>query len=217
MRLEWIFLILYGVAGIVNLVIWGLKGNRKGNYVTKPFLMSLLLGYYILVAPEINILIVVALILALVGDVLLMFQEKRTLFAFGLGLFLTCHVMYILAFVQPFERILQAPVWAYFLVIPYAVYGFFIFRHLAPSLKDLKAPVMVYIIVIMVMGYFAVLRLWAYPQLQALLPFIGSLFFMGSDTILSIHTFKTKIKYAFFYLMLLYLGAQFLIVQGFVI
>ena len=74
----------------------------KIRHSTKPFLMPLLILYYLIAANRlgisVNLLILIAVLLGFVGDVVLMKPKVQILFMVGLGSFLLGHLLYIVAF-----------------------------------------------------------------------------------------------------------------------
>lgn len=67
--------------------------------ITKPLLIPLLFGYYVLSASEVMFLVALALAFGWLGDVLLL-GKKEIWFIAGLAAFLTGHIMYILVFIS---------------------------------------------------------------------------------------------------------------------
>ena len=81
----------------------------------------------------------------------------------------------------------------------------------------MKIPTYIYMVVILVMSFASLIRIWIVGiSLSFLLPFIGSLFFLCSDYMLGLHTFKGKFKNGNIYIMATYVLAEVLIVGGYV-
>lgn len=147
---------------------------------------------------------VAALTFSLIGDVLLIWKEK--LFVPGLVCFLLAHFCFIYAFLyQPLERI------SYLTVLPYALFvGVFMFI-LWPALKNLKIPVLVYSVVLAAMAWLALNRYLAYFNIGAFSAFVGSLFFVASDSVLAVGKFRRPDKNLEFHILSTYFTAQWLI------
>lgn len=90
--------------------------------------------------------IFVGLVLCLVGDVLLMWQEKGPFMA-GIGAFLLGHIAYLIAFGMRGLHGLTAVI-ALVAVIPLAV---FLLRWLWEGISELRVPVIAYVVVISMM------------------------------------------------------------------
>ncbi len=211
-----IFLILFIVISILNF-IFEIKGNKKGRYFTKPFLVPLLILFYLFSVSTPNYYILLALMGGFIGDVFLMWPEKQTFVLSGISAFLLGHVFYIILFLTSTQFLKEVHIWFYFLLIPYIVLGIYLARKLYPSMKTMKFPATIYISVLYIMSFTSLTRIFEISYLLFILPFIGSLFFIISDTILAFDMFKIHKKYNDVYVMSTYVIAQLLIVLGFVI
>lgn len=189
---------------------------NKGRCYTKPFLMPLLAIYYISSVEEVNKLIVMALVFAFLGDVFLMWSERKSNFMLGLGAFLIGHLCYVLLFLQNVSITQSVPVWFYFIIIIYAIGARAVMKKLTMYLGDMKIPTYIYMGVILFMSFTSLARIWAMDMsISFFLPFIGSLLFLCSDSMLGFYTFKGKFKNGNIYIMLTYVLAQVLIVVGY--
>jgi uncharacterized membrane protein YhhN len=205
-----VLFILFAAANLISLK----AENSKWDEITKPFLMPLLLLFYLSCVSAPNGFIVAALIFGFLGDVFLL--GSGFFFMAGLFAFLTGHVLYIIAFLTAvsFSHI---PIWFYLLIIPFAAYALFVYRKLLPHLKEMKLHVALYLIVIISMSFASLLRLWTFNGSTAWLPFIGSLLFIVSDSLLSFNTFKSKVHGREVIIMLTYILAQMFIIAGFIL
>jgi len=79
----------------------------------------------------------------------------------------------------------------------------------------MKVPVIVYLNVILIMSFASFTRIWALKGLSFWLPFVGSIFFIASDSLLAFRNFKVKLLKGWASIMITYIFAQFLIVFGF--
>lgn len=197
-------------------IIFTKNEYNKGRYCTKPFLMILLTIYYISSVSEINYLIVMALVFAFIGDVFLMWPERKYNFIIGLLAFFIGHICYIFLFSQNISFTKDIPLWFYLIIIIYAIGARSVMKKLKGYLGNMKIPAYIYMAVILLMSFTSLARIWIMDMSIAfLLPFIGSLFFLCSDSILGFYTFKGKFKNGNVYIMLTYVLAQVLIVSGY--
>lgn len=210
MSLSLIVLSIFMLLSCFN-IYFNLRRMRKGIMLTKPFLMPVLLFFYLASAVHSNWMLCAALICGFLGDVLLM--KEGVYFILGLLSFLLGHIFYILTFTTDVKQITLV---AYFTILPYAVTGVLISKKLLPSVKELKAPIIIYMAAILMMSFTSVLRFGSVPSYSSWLTFTGSVFFIISDTILAFNEFKGNITNNGVYVMTTYLLAQLLIVSGFI-
>jgi uncharacterized membrane protein YhhN len=183
------------------------------RFFTKPLLMPALASYYYFCSPAPDILVLIALMLAFIGDVALMWPWKKPLFITGLSAFLLGHLFYVYIFLMSVD-FLYGRYYLIFMAIPFMLIGYFIFRKLSNYLGDMKIPVVIYMIVIMLMCFLSFTRVCCFSGQQLFLPLIGSVFFVTSDTILAFYEFKSKFPKGGVYYMSTYILAQLLIVIG---
>jgi len=79
----------------------------------------------------------------------------------------------------------------------------------------MKVPVIVYLNVILIMSFASFSRIWALKGLLFWLPFVGSIFFIASDSLLAFRNFKVKLSRGWASIMITYILAQLLIIFGF--
>lgn len=156
------------------------------------------------VQPPYKMLILAGLLASLGGDIVLTLHEKW--FAAGLGSFLLAHGFYILAF-KPAAG--QAA--SYGTLLPFILFGFLMFRTLAPNLGRLKLPVFVYIAAITVMAWFAADRFIDLGGWKALSALAGAMLFLASDSVLAYARFIKDFRSAQLWILGTYFPAQLLI------
>lgn len=188
--------------------------NVKVRRATKPLLIPLLLLWYRLQVAAPMTLVMSALAASTGGDILLLWPRRQSTFTAGLASFLTAHALYIAVFAAGIPRADGLPAWFYLAIVPYSLYCIGLFRALRPYLGPMKAPFVLYSAVISTMSLISLLRAPAFCGAGFYMPFIGSLLFMASDTILAIDTFRSKILAGDTYIMATYATAQVLIVAG---
>ncbi|MGK0465209.1 lysoplasmalogenase [Clostridium sp.] len=197
-------------------MIFTKNGYVKGRIYTKPLLMPLLAIYYIESVASVNKLIVIALVFAFMGDVFLMWSERKNNFLLGLGAFLIGHICYVLLFLQGNYFVKNLPAWFYLIIIIYTIYAIAIMKKLTKYLGDMVIPTCIYMVVILSMSFTSLARIFVMGMsISFLLPFIGSLLFLCSDSMLAFYTFKGKFKNGNIYIMLSYVVAEVLIVSGY--
>jgi len=191
--------------------------NKKGSHLTKPLLMPLLILFYLTSTNEINYLLVISLIFAFFGDVFLMWSKKEFNVLMGITSFLLGHLLYIFLFINSTSMLKDIPYMFYLLLIPYVLFDLYLIKKLFPSMKTMKFPSFIYMSIILIMSFTSLSRIWSVSFLPFLLPFIGSIFFIISDTLLAFDMFKYKHKDNNVVVMITYIVAQLLIVLGFII
>lgn len=186
---------------------------------TKPMLMPALALYFL---AEIHffekyklnktaILIIIALIFAWFGDLFLMWTGVNpNFFMAGLGSFLIMQLCYIFLF-KPFNiNDLKENIILNGLVI---LFGISIFSYLYNTLGPLQIPVFVYFLAILSMVLSAV-GMYAREAIAGKIVVWGAVLFMISDSLIAINKFKFNLPYSGFLIMITYILAQWLIING---
>jgi uncharacterized membrane protein YhhN len=217
MKKLFLFLFLLASTGelVSNVVAWPFL-----HTVCKPAIVLALLGYYWMTQREqkssVSLLMVMALFFSWVGDVLLM-GEGESFFIYGLVSFLTAHVLYIFVYRQHRYaddsqelKGLQRVRFAF----PIVFAGIGLVTILYTRLAELRIPVMVYAGVITIMTLNALFRYGRTNTSSFAMVFGGAILFMISDSLLAINKFLEPLSYSGVWIMLTYIGAQFLIVKG---
>jgi uncharacterized membrane protein YhhN len=208
-----VFLILFLAVSVGDIL--SILAQFNTHYVFKPVILIALIGHYLVHAQERNNTFLAALFFCWVGDVMLMFSGELY-FMLGLVAFLTGHVFYIFSFRQfswstgvsllPTQKVRYS--------LPIILAGTGLLVVLFPKLGALQIPVTVYAIVLMLMAMNALFRLGHTTPSSFAWAFIGALFFMVSDSVLAFNKFHTPFAGASVIIMLTYISAQFMIVQG---
>jgi uncharacterized membrane protein YhhN len=186
------------------------------HMVCKPFLMISLLLYYLFSTDPVNRSrpLVLAIVFSFAGDVMLMCP---TYFIEGLVAFLIAHVLYIFSYrqlqhdetinaLQGLQRIRLA--------FPIVLAGTGLVVILYPALGDLKIPVIIYALILTVMVLNALFRFGRTSTTSFWMVFGGAVLFMISDSLLAVNKFLLPSPWGGFFIMLSYVLAQFLIVEG---
>lgn len=216
------------------LTVLNLYANYKYDFVlelgSKPFLIPILGIYFYLNTREVTQeykktltnFILIALPLAWVGDVLLLFQTQNPLFfMLGLGSFLVSHVLYIFTFKKSLQnKELGDTKTLLIRAIPFIGTFILMFTYLYKSLDAVMlVAVPLYMLVIVTMAFMAMERSGKVLKSSAEYVFFGAFLFMVSDSLLAIDIFVkiVNIPYAPVFVMLTYVAAQTLIVYGMMI
>ena len=211
-----------------------LYANYKYDFVlelaSKPFLIPILALHFYLNTREVTQeykktlanYILLALLLAWIGDVFLLFQTQNTLFfMLGLGSFLISHILYIITFKKSLQnKELGEPKKLLIRAIPFIGTFVLMFTFLYKSLDAVMLiAVPFYMLVIVVMAFMAMERTGKVLKASAEYAFFGAFLFMVSDSLLAIDIFVRNftIPYAPVFVMATYIAAQALIVYGMMI
>lgn len=154
-----------------------------------------------------------ALFFSWIGDVLLLFSDKHSLFfIFGLVAFLIAHLIYIFLF-QKQNKINNSKIYLRFIPIV-VIYLLGILSILWSSLNEMKIPVTIYAFVISTMLLMSIKSYFEWKKPANLLVLIGAVLFVVSDSILAINKFYTSLPISSFLIMSTYLGAQYYICKA---
>ncbi len=200
-------LFLFILLSVVD--IWAVyTKNSQVITVVKPFLMLVLLWYFLANSLYRNKLYILALIFSFFGDVFLLSTEKL-FFLSGLISFLIAHIFYILLV----KARLQKPrgIQLLIAVIPNLIILVFLLRFLYPSLGEMKIPVTIYGSTITTFGAVSLLYFLQKKSKGALLLVLGTYAFIVSDAVLAINLFYKPFALFPVIIMVTYLLAQFLI------
>lgn len=187
------------------------------QYIFKALIIPALIGYFfssvINSFHSINKWIVLALIFSWIGDVLLIFQDKDSLFfLLGLSSFLLAHIFYIVYFHK--IRILESVKSNPWLMVVVVIYYAALISLLSPYLFEMKLPVRIYGIVISFMFMLAMHMLYINNRNAGKWMMAGAFLFVISDTLLALNKFYNSFEFAGILIMLTYGLAQFFIVKG---
>lgn len=210
------WILLFAIILIGDLI--GIQLNNEIlQFICKPLIIPVVVGYFDSQVKDITKgiakWVVLALVFSLLGDVLLMFQEKNSIFfLLGLSAFLIAHIFYIIFFhkVRVKENVKGNP-WLLVLVV---IYYAALISLLSPYLADMKIPVLVYGVVISFMFMLAMHMLFIKNKPTGQWMMIGALLFVISDSILAINQFYQPFEAAGVLIILTYGLAQFFIVEG---
>ncbi|MFW9880770.1 MAG: lysoplasmalogenase [Candidatus Thorarchaeota archaeon] len=217
--LEYIFLALFFIFAIIE-VFGEFKNKKKIEYCTKPFLMPLLIMFYVFGIVEVssiadvNWLIVIALFGGCTGDIFLMLEDEDKWFLYGMGAFLINQIFYIISFFLSISDISNFNTWGYFLFGPAILILIFMVPRFINKTEDMKTPVLVYLVAILLMHIAAILRFAEFQGLPFVIVYVGSISFIFSDACIAVNKWAGEFTNARLIIMTTYILAQFYITLG---
>lgn len=166
--------------------------RHRAFYLFKPLTTLLVLWLCALAPPgDYRLLLLLALVWALLGDVLLMLRGER-MFAAGAGSFLVAHLLFVVAFVQAVTpdasgvRVLAVPAWA---LLP-LLYGLLFFGLLLWRTRGRHALLIGgYGLALVAMAVAACLHAHTLDRPSAWLALGGAALFVLSDSALALRQF----------------------------
>jgi uncharacterized membrane protein YhhN len=192
------------------------------EYMVKPLIMIWIAIYFLLSKQkkQFTVPVLIAFFFSWVGDNFLMFSENNELFFFaGVGGFFVAQLTYIYTFASFSEVNVRGPIQKNrLLIIPFLVYVAGIYLLLFPGLEGLMKPIiLVYALSLMGMSMMALNRKGRVGQASFRLVFVGSLLFLISDSMIALNKFYHEFTLAGFWIMITYIAAQYLIMQGLIL
>ena len=217
--MKYLFLALLVFFSVVHLADC-FSGKRKSSAKTKPFLVPLILSYYLFSVDIPAWQLVAALIASWLGDVLLIPSGKKYFIAGGSS-FTAAHIFFISLYRSHINfstvnlLIVAGAALVYAAVI--ALDSRVLWQYLDPFTRF---AMITYMIVNTTMNLFALMQLLSNPGLPAALTYIGAILFFTSDAILFIVRFHKRPGFIWkrhFMVMVTYILAEFLITQGMIL
>ena len=205
---------LYLIVGVIN-VYAQFVDDAMINQFTKPVLMPILI-YLVFVKADgfvnlARLLLSLALIFAWVGDMLLLVKGDELFFLGGLGSFLVMQLLYTVVF----HKSMDNPYMPKNNVIVPAIIGFVAIAYASYMYAgEMWLPVTIYALCILTMLVFALNRNGETNSKSFLMTTLGAGLFVISDSLIGIDKFMADVPYAPFLIMLTYIPAQYLIMQG---
>ncbi|MCK0145527.1 lysoplasmalogenase [Arenibacter sp. F26102] len=210
------FLGIFILLVLVDLVT-GSMHFQELRQLTKPLLLiSLILFFGIKgrkLSKKVYRFTLLALCFSLLGDILLLYDHLSAFyFMLGLMAFLFAHISYALVFSTQGKKLFKTELRLVSVIL--LSYGTTLYIILHDNLGALKIPVIIYILGILTLAITAYSRKDKVNSLSFKLVFIGTMFFIMSDTILAINKFLFVIPLSHLLVMGTYATAQYLIVKG---
>jgi len=205
------FLWIYAFIGIADLFV--LTAWPEWRFITKPLIMISLMVHFLRASRQIKsrkavYIFGLALVFAWLGDVFLLAEDR---FIFGLGSFLIMQLLYVICFLIG-HNFHGKREWFYaaLLLATTAAVNFMLWPHVG----DLRIPVIVYTLAIGLMSYVAYSRDLLSKGYMSI--WIGTVFFLVSDSLLAINLFNGPIAMGGILVMSTYIIAQFMITVGYI-
>ena len=217
MKRQTIFILAFMMVSIGELTA-SLIANQQLEFICKPLILLSLIGYYLASVETRSMIFIRALFFSWAGDVLLLFTTRAEVFFItGLIAFLLSHLLFIQVYRQHRgsnvgKELLGPQKIRYAFPIVLAATG--LITILYNSLGSLRIPVMIYALVLCVMVLTALFRYGRTNGESFWMVFAGALLFMTSDSLLALNKFLNPIVGGGFIIMLTYISAQYLIVEG---
>lgn len=213
MILPIIILIIYFTLFLLNTAGEGFSFRNKTRLVATPLLMPLLM-IWVLSLGERPWLLFIGLIGATLGDIFLMFPEKRDrkFFLFGTFSFSFTHVIYIIYFIRLWERI-HVPYYLWIAAAFLAVATAVLYIRMRKNLGKLNIPVAIYSLLLLSTAVIILLSYSVLPLNLYLMALAGILLFLLSDAALSQDWFIKEFRTARPIAMGTYIIAQLLLVR----
>ena len=214
--MNYLFLILYIAVSVLHLAAsW--RDDAAQRKKTKPFLLILLLLFYLFSPGKPSLFLVLALLASWLGDVLLI-PKGHKWFTMGGIAFMFSHLFFVLLYSSQISlsKLKLLPI----LLLAAAYYGFslFIIRKIRDTTpKAMVLPMYFYLFCNSTMNIFAMMQLLSRPSLAAAVAYVGALLFYVSDCCLFLVRYGKKPEIIFkkhFTVMLTYLLGELLIVIG---
>lgn len=216
--------ILYFIASLVE-IIGELLEKYSIIFYSKIVLMPILMlwAFTTVKHKKSIVFLLLGLFFSWLGDIFLMLKTQqegeqiKQFFIYGLAAFLIAHVNYIIGFIKQANEsteighVTAKP----FLVLPFIVFVIGLLSYLGNSIQAVKIPVYLYSVVISCMAIAALNRKTFANTTSFYLIFIGSLFFIFSDSCIAISNFKQPFLGSRVIIMSTYIIAQYLITKGY--
>lgn len=216
MKLDKLFLNLFLVAAIIHLYAVA-SLMQQAEMITKYLMMPMLLLHVIFNAQKKMqevLFLIVALLFCWFGDIFLMYTaENDNYFLFGLAAFLIAHVFYIFSF-RKLRKSDQKSNFKMGYAIPVLIYSGGLMAYVIPHLGNMLIPVIAYAIVISIMVLAALMRMGKTTSYSFSFVLYGAILFVISDSIIAVNKFTSPITNAGLFIMVTYIMAQYLIVNG---
>lgn len=205
---------IFVYAAVGNLLSWSMN-KPTWLFFTKPLLIPVLAIYYVLNCRNVEFILVSALLFAFIGDIALIWPQKKNFFILGLLFFMVMHVLYIV-FILKYQ--VSRPTFTFPVILScllFIIPGTFIYIKLFKFLNDLKVVTIIYVLALMAMSYLCFASMIGTFNKYSLIQFIGSLFFIISDALLAFDTMKKPMRYANLWVTATYINAQLFLFAGF--
>lgn len=210
-----VILVLFLVISIIHLY-QSFHDMKKERAKTKPFLLVMLLLFYVLSSKVKDIYLILALAFSWLGDVLLIFPGNKMFITGGIS-FLIAHFCFIIHFTELI--LLSHFSWILPLIgIIYIVVSVKVIEKIkATTPKNMVVPLWLYLISNSFMNLFALWVFLQHPHISTFIAYLGALLFFVSDCVLFLVRYypnRDLIYHRHFSVMLAYLLGELLLTVG---
>lgn len=212
--MKYLFLVMFIVSTGVHLYA-SLKQDKKLRNYTKPFLITSLLGFYVLSSKDIRTVTILALIFSWIGDLWLMIPGVKY-FAIGGVSFMISHIFFVFSYIYDIVFANVNKIIVVILAIFFVITVSIIFSHLKKHLPTkLFYPMYLYLLINGTMNCFAIFRMLSNVTTSTIITCVGAILFFISDSALFFVRFQKNCKLkTHFLVMLTYSIGELLIIIG---
>lgn len=214
--MKYVILTLLAVFTAIHLYHSYRDDDKKRKY-TKPFLLLLILAYYLTSTKDYSYVLIAALITSWLGDVLLI-PHGNLWFTFGGLSFMAAHVLFIIVYTGNFGYSKMLLLFAIPAAVIYYGISAVIIHTLSPSTpKVMLLPMYFYLLSNSTMNIFALMQLVSLKNAGSVIAYVGAvLFFISDCTLFLVRYYKNKdlVFKRHFTVMLTYVVGELLITQG---
>jgi len=207
------FLWYFTVILVIELIVVSNPDWYLYRILTKPLIVGSLLVFFLLhkVEKKTKILVSIALLCTLIGDIQLIYARNiEYLFLGGLTAFLIAKIVYIIEFSRSRNKEVNFLIPSLILLL----YGGSLFWYLFGSLGELTIPVALYMTTAWIMILFAYLRKDELSDNGYIYVLTGALLLMLSASIVAITRFKSDIPFSGVLVMAIHSISQLFLVLG---
>lgn len=212
------FSIFFTVVLLIDIGVKIFLENFPYRFISKPIVLFLLIGFYVINTKESNrnkfIYVLLGLLCFLIGDLFIINHTNQIFFIASMLLFSLGKLFYCLKFtnVKDFDVNRLTP----FLITCF-VFMVFIFNLIYENLGVYFIPVLIYFFISLLMALFSFLRKEDTNLNSYRMVFLGILFFLVSETVMVLKTFYHEIIFQDFLIMFTYGLAQYFIITGLIL
>ncbi|HBL41156.1 MAG TPA: hypothetical protein DDY98_06145 [Ruminococcaceae bacterium] len=214
--MKYLFFALLVFFSVVHLMD-SYRDDEKKRPCTKPFLLPLILCYYLFSVGTPSWILLGALITSWLGDVLLI-PKSKVCFILGGSAFTACHFFFIFVYSANVDFTCIKPHILFPVALLYLALIVWDFRALWSHMNMvMKICMTVYLTANATMNLFALMQLISNPCLGTAIAYTGAVLFFVSDITLFLVRFHKNRHLVFkrhFTVMLTYILGEFLITQG---
>ncbi len=214
--MKYLFLVLLVFFSVIHLID-SYRDDEKKRPRTKPFLLPLILCYYLFSVGTPSWILLGALITSWLGDVLLI-PKNKVCFLLGGAAFTACHFFFIFVYSRNVDFSCIKPLIPVLAALLYLTAIALEFRALWSHMNmTMKVCMTIYLSANATMNLFALMQLLSNPCPGTVIAYAGAVLFFVSDISLFLVRFHQKRDFVFkrhFTVMLTYLLGEFLITQG---